>query len=690
MKQYMIACFLFLFAGSVLFAQSDDFRSSAPAPGPAPTIQIGDFTDFKLDNGLHVIVVENDKLPKVSYRLFVDVPLHNEGAFAGAAEMAGDLLRTGTTNKQKAEIDEEIDFIGASLNTFSTGAFGSGLSRHKERLLGIMANVILRPTFPEEEFDKLKRQTLSGLAQAKEDPNQIASNVAQVIRYGADHPYGEIMTEKTVENITVDKCREYYQTYFKPNVSYLVMVGDIKVDEARDLAQQYFGKWASETMVKEYIKKPARPEGTVVDFVPKTGAVQSVINVTYPIKLKPGTMDAIKAQVLNTILGSSFSGRLFSNLREDKAYTYGAYSSMNTDPHIGYFNASASVRNEVTDSSIHEFLYELNRIRTEKVTDAELNRSKNMITGSFARRLESPEAIAQFALNTVRYKLPRDFYPTYLKNVAAVTAADVLEIAQEYITPEQAHVLVVGNKDIVESLQRFATSGEVNYYNTDGVKQELVGFEMPSGLTASTVIANYVKAIGGQEQLNEVEDVTMVMSGSVQGMAMTMTMKRKEPGMMVQKVEMNGMVAQEMRLNGDEAKMLQMGQEMPVEEAQITDLKSQAEIFPEARYEELGYQVELDGVEKVEDKPAYVIKVTSPSGDQLIDYYDQESGLKVRSVVSNEGQTITTDFSDYKEVDGLLFPYKITSSGMMPVPLVFEIQEIAVNSGIDDAEFDVK
>ncbi len=689
MKRYIFLFLCFVVSAGWLVGQDEEFRRNAPEPGPAPVIQLGDFSDFELENGLHVIVVENHKLPRVSFQLYVNTPVFAEGAYAGTADMAGDLLRTGTESKAKAEIDEMIDFMGANLNTYANGAFASSLSRHKDRLMGILSEVILRPTFPAEEFDKLKTQNLSALSQAKEDPDQIASNVADVLRYG-DHPYAELMTEQTIENITVDNCREYYTTYFKPNISYLVMVGDIDADEARSLAERYFGDWESQDMMKEYYEKPDAPASTQVDFVPKAGAVQSIVNVTYPIRLRPGTLEAIEAQLLNTILGSSFNGRLFANLREDKAYTYGAYSSISSDPNIGYFNAYASVRNEVTDSAVHEFLYELERIRTEKVADDELRRAKNMITGTFARQLENPESIAQFALNTVRYNLPRDFYPTYLKNLANVTAADLLELAEQYILPEQAHILVVGNKEVADRLERFSADGEVRFYNVYGEPQEMAGVVMPEGLTAESVIADYVDAIGGAERCNQVEDATIVMSGSVQGMDMTMTLKRKEPGMMVTLVQMSGMTVNEVVVNGDQAKMSQMGQPVPVEDDALAELQMQSEIFPEARYQELGFSVALDGMEKVGSTDAYVVKVTAPSGEEILDYYDAASGLKLRSVTASDGATVTTDFGDYQEVDGYMFPYEITSSGMMPVPLVFKVESISVNTGLDDAEFSVE
>jgi zinc protease len=372
---------LFLSLGAGLVAQ-EDFRKSAPEAAPAPAINLGDFVDFKLDNGLHVILVENHKLPRVSFQLYVDVPLHGEGDQTGVSNLAGSLLRTGTTERSKAELDEAIDFIGANLSTNARGMFGSTITKHRETLLSIMSEVLLQPSFPAEEFEKLKRQTASGLAQAANNPTAIASRVGDVLRYGKDHPYGELTTEATLENISLTDARAYYERYFHPNNSYLVMVGDLTLAETRRLAEAYFGNWETGKVDKFSITPPDKPRSRQVSFVARPGAVQSVVRITYPVNLKPGTKDAIQAGLLtNIILGSSFNGRLFKNLREDKGYTYGASSRIDSDPYVGYFDASADVRNEVTDSAVAQFLYELDRVGIEKVSEEELALGKAQIMG---------------------------------------------------------------------------------------------------------------------------------------------------------------------------------------------------------------------------------------------------------------------------------------------------------------------
>lgn len=692
MKKILFFHFLlsFLLLSQGVFSQ-EDFRKTSPKPGPAPRIELGKAEQFTLKNGLKVIVVENHKLPRVSFQVFVDVPPFLEGDYAGMANMAGQLLNKGTTTRTKAQIDEAVDFIGASLSTSSSGVTGSCLTRHKDKLLEIMSDVLFNPVFPADEFDKLKKQTLSGLQASKDDPNTIASNVSAVLRNGKSHPYGEIGNEKTVNSIDVAKCKEFYNTYFKPNISYLIVTGDITAKEVKDLAPKYFGAWKQGDVVKTNFPAPQKPAVAQVDFVDKAGAVQSVINITYPIDLKPGHPDAIKASVMNTLLGAYFGSRLMSNLREDKGYTYGARSSLENDPVVGSFTAYASVRNEVTDSSIVQFLFELNRLNEEMPPQKELDMVKSVMTGSFARSLESPETVARFALNTVRYNLPQDYYNTYLERLSKVAPADILEVSKKYVTPAQAHILVVGNKDeVAEKLAVFSPEKKVNFFDVYGNKIEDAGLTVPEGVTAETILADYLAALGSPASLKAINSVKIVMSTNVQGMTMETTLFHKEPAKLKMSNAMMGSVVQESVFNGDKGINMQMGQKMPMEANQLEDMKVDAHLFPERVYTKLGVKTELKGVEMVEGKKTYKIVIEYPSGTKKTHYFDVETSLKIREIEQEEGMTITNDIGEYKEVNGIKFPHKITITGAAPFPLTMETKSVEVNSQMEDEVFKVE
>ncbi len=690
--QSSLLVLLFLFVQQI--QAQEDFRAKAPKAGPAPKIELGTYDQFTLDNGLKVIIVENHKIPRVSFQLLVDIPPLKEGEYAGAADMAGQLLSTGTKNKSKAEIDETVDFMGANLSTSAGGVFASSLSKHKESILEIMAEVLLEPTFPQEEFDKLKKQTLSGLQAQKDDPNAIARNVARVLRFGQDHPYGELTTEITVDKIMLDHCKKFYGTYFKPNISYLSVVGDVDKNEIKPLVEKYFGSWKKGMVAKEKYEKPKKLSGTQANFVNKTGAVQSVVNITYPVDLKPGTPDVIKGRVMNYLLGGS-GGRLYKNIREDKAYTYGAYSSLSSDREVGYFDANASVRNEVTDSAVVEFLYELNRLRDEKVPQEELDKVKSVFTGSFARSLEQPSTVARFALNIARYNLPENYYQTYLQKLNAVTVDDVQEMAKKYITPENAHILVVGNKDeVAEKMARFAANGKVNYYDSYGIPIKMSKEVLPAGLTAESVIEKYISAIGGKENLQKVKTMEVEMAATVQGMGVDMKIQQKAPGKFAMNVTAQGMVMQQQVFDGEKGMSAQMGQKTMLKDKELESLKEQSIMFGELTYKERGYTLELKGIEAVEGKDAYKVLITSPGGNKVTEFYDKKTSYKIRTIATQEANessvTITTDLLDYKEVDGIVFPYTMVISGAMPFPLKMETQSIEVNKEIDDSVFKVE
>ena len=665
-------------------------RTKAPEAGPAPEIQIGEYKSFELDNGLKVFVVENHKIPRVAISLSLNNKPIREEDKVGYVDFMGQLLRNGTKTRSKAQLDEEIDFIGASLTTSSNGIYGAALTKHKDKLLELMTDVLFNPAFPEDELEKIRKQTLSGLASSKDDPDAIADNVEKALVYGADHPYGELTTEETVENIKLEDVKGYYNTYFKPNVGYLAVVGDITLKDAKKLITKHFSQWQKGKIEEPTYQMPQSPEKTYVALVDRPSSVQSVIQVSYPIDLKPGSSDAIKARVLNQILGGGFSSRLMQNLREDKAFTYGSRSSIMDDELVGMFTASASVRNEVTDSAVHEFLHELDRIRTSNVEEYELEAAKASIIGAFARALEQPNTVARFAINTSRYNLPKDYYSNYLKNVSNTTVADIRAMAEKYIRPENAIVIVVGKgSEVSDGLKKF---GEVKYFDNYGNQYDpSKSQKVPAGLTAQKVIDNYIAALGGQKKLSDVKSLKMAMGADMMGNNIDMKMYKKTPKKLLVEVGMGGNVMSKQLMNGEEVSASNMGADLPIDDETKEEFLISSYPFPELNYEELGVKTDLKGVEKVDTKNAYAVEVTYPSGNKVTQYYDVESGLKVRQtkiVKTAQGEmAMSTEFGEYKEVDGIQFPHLIVQPMGGGMKLNIKTKSVEVNPAIDDSVF---
>jgi zinc protease len=671
-------------------AQTDDMRSTAPPAGPARTVEIGKYETFTLDNGLQVIVVENHKIPRISYRLFIDRDPIVEGAKAGYTRIAGDLLSAGTTNRTKAEIDEEVDFVGGSMSTNSRGGFASSLTKHSDNVLQVFSDVILNPSFPQDEFDKNKTQMLSGLQTQKDDPDAISGNVSGALTYGLEHPYGEMTTETTVENIVLDDCKNYYETYFKPNAAYMVVVGDISPAKAKKQVEKYFGSWERGEIPEHTYEMPALPGERSVAFVDKAGAVQSVIRITHPVDLKPGNEDVIPSRVMNSILGSGFSGRLFRNLREDKAYTYGAYSSLGSDELVASFTASASVRNEVTDSSIVQFLVELNRMRDEDVTEDELELAKNYIAGAFARNLESPQTVANFALNTFRYNLPEEFYSSYLERLDAVDKATVRAMAQKYINTDQTRIVVVGSKDDVsENLAQFSANGEVTFYDIYANEKAP---EMDVGdVSAEDVVNAYITAIGGRDVLESVKSIKVVMGADAMGQPIEFVEYKMNPGKFAISMSMMGETMMRQVFDGENGYKEQQGQKMPLDSADLKNLKEGAKMTPELDYLTDDYTLEVVGLEEIDGEMAYKLKVTNVDDVSSLHYFSKDTGLKLRSITTVEGNgqsvTSTADFSDYREVSGVMLAHNKKLTGFAPFPLEMKTTSVEVNGEIDPSVF---
>lgn len=668
-------------------------RSIRPQAGPAPVIKLADAQSFTLANGLKVFVVENHKLPRVSYTVLLDTHPLAEGNKAGTSEFIGSLLTAGTKTLTKEQFDEQTDAIGATLEATSHGITGSSLVKHQEKLLQLMGDALLNANFQQSEMDKLKKQMESGLAQAKNEPDQMLSNVSAVLNYGKQHPYGEIMTEETLANITLEDCKNYYSTYFRPNVGYLAIVGDINLADAKKMAEKYFGKWEKGTVPVATYPATPQPNGAIVQFVPREGAVQSVIGVTYPIDLKPGSPDAIKAKVLNEILGGSSQGRLFLNLREKHGWTYGSYSTISTDAIVGDFQAYAKARNEVTDSSVNEIINEMKSLNSEKVNDESLKNTLAYMTGTFAIGLENPATIANYAINIDRYNMPKDYYKNYLKTLNAVTAADVQATAQKLVHADNANIIVVGDKAEAEKLKRFSSNGTINYYDYKGnpLKVETAK-AVPNNMTAATVMENYFKAIGGRKALESVKDLTQSATIDAGGREATIVFKTITPDKWMMSVIMDGMgEVQKIVLNGDKAYMSGMGQpQTEMKKEKVDEMKEQADIQADFHPEKYNHTLLLTGQEAVNGKDAYVIETTTKGSDNTSkSYYDVETGLLVKKIEKTSEGTQVTTLGNYKEVKGapgLKMPYSVSINNGQGDQKV-DFSSVIANSGLKPESF---
>lgn len=666
-----------------LFAQVD--RSVLPAAGPAPEIQFNDAESFELENGLKVFVVSNDKLPRVAYYLILDRDPLFEGEKAGLTGFVGEMMMAGTSSRSKDELDEEIDFIGASLNASSSSLSGSSLKQHQEKVLELMADILYHPIFPESELEKLKKQALTSLASSKDDPDYLAGVVSSALVYGKDHPYGETQTEESIQNVNLEDIRHYYETYFKPNIAYLAIVGDIQKDEAKQLVNQYFNEWEEGEVPKNSYEMPTPPRENRVALLDRPNAVQSVLNLGYPLDMHVTNEDFLATRVLNFILGEGFNSRLNANLRETKGYTYGARSTIGSDRLVARFSANTSVRTEVTDSAVHEIIYEIRNLAEKGISEEELITAKANLSGRFGRSLENPSTIASFAINIARYNLPQDFYSSYLQRMEALSVEDINRVAEKYLKPDNMYITVVGNgSEFKEKLKQF---GEIHLYNNKGDEVQEMQLS-DANLTAEKVIQNYLEAIGGKTAAEQITTARITMSAEIQGMKLDMiSLHDISNQRMVQKVVMMGNEASKTIIKNGEATVSAMGQSQTLTDEQYEDVKmSSLWIIPELHYESLGYTLSLEGVQDVDGEAAYRITVSNPTGGKVNNYYSVDSGLKIRSENELSGET---DYMAYETFEGVKFPVEISlKNPMIPVPLNSKIESFEVNVPLSDGDFD--
>ena len=673
-------------------------RSVRPKAGEAPQINIKDSKVFKTDNGITVLLSENHKIPKVSFSLMIgrDPVLENEKT--GLSEIMGSLIMSGTSNKSKDELDGEIDYIGASISASSGSLSLSCLKKHANKGLALMSDVLLNANFPQSEFDRIIKQMESALLNTKSDPSSMASNASDKINF-PNHPYGEVMTEESLKNIKLNDVKDLYERSFIPAESYLVVVGDITEDETRKYINSYFSSWKSnKKVIKNNLSGGTRSKGNQVYFVKKPGAVQSVINISFPMDIGIGSKDEIALKVLNGIFGGGgFGNRLMQNLREDKAYTYGCYSSLDLDENGSTFSAGGNFRNEVTDSAITEILSEFAKIRESEVTDDEISLTKSSMAGGFARSLERPSTISRFALRIIKYNLDKDYYKTYLKRLGAVSREDVLAMAKKYLTSENCNIIVVGNEDILPSLEKFDSDGKIDLLDAFGNPVQNI---KPADITKDELINNYLSKVTmtgdsktRSEKLSKVKSILTISEFSSPQMPfkITMTSYKKSPNTEALKMEGQGMTFMRSYFNGKNGNTynMQTGKN-DLSEDEINAKKMSKGYFPEKYYSELELDYELLGIENMEGVDCYVLKMNI-GDDQSIDYYDVKTFLKLKSLsITKQGESVgesSVTYSDYKEVNGFLFPHK-TSMNFGPTSLSGEVKEIKFNESFDLSEFE--
>lgn len=660
-----------------------------PKPGPAPSINIKKPESFTLKNGLKVLIVENHKLPRVSYTLTMDNPPYAEGAKKGVSDILSAMIGNGTETVSKDKFNEEIDFLGANINFWSSGASANGLSRYSSRLLELMADGALNPIFVQEEFDKEVAKAIEGLKADEKSATAIARRVEGVLTYGKEHYNGEFTSEETLKNVTLDDVKLNYNTYFVPGNAYLVIVGDVDFKKTKKEVEKLFGKWKKATAPQLTYSNPIDVQYSQINFIDVPNAVQSEIAVVNLSKLKMTDKDYFAAILANQILGGGGEGRLFLNLREAHGWTYGSYSSLGSGKYINKFRSGAAVRNAVTDSAVVEIFNELKKIRKDLVSEEELRNAKAKYVGNFVMQIEKPATVARYALNKETQSLPDDFYENYIKNINAVTAEDIRNAANKYFLADNSRVVIVGKAaEVLPSLEVMSKKEKmpIFYFDKFGNKAEKpeVKKEIPAGVTAQSVLKKHIDLIGGEKALKDVNTFTVIANATIQGMSVTRIDKHAK-NKNSSEITAMGATAMKTVINDKAGYVLVQGQKQVLTEEQAVVFRDSEEMFPELSLLN-NKEIVISGIETINGEDAYVIK-----RGPITYFYNAKSGFKVGQAVEIEqaGQKITQTayYEDYKDVKGVKFPYK-TIVKMMGMDIELTTSEVKINEGVTDKDFE--
>lgn len=473
---------LMLLAGATPLAAQIPDRSAPPELGPPPRLSLPPIEQLELTNGLKVMLMEKHQVPVVAVNLVVrGGSVMDPAGKVGVATMTADMMDEGAADRDALALADAIDFLGANISTFA-GPHTAGVTLYApvsklQDALPLMADVALRPSFPEQELERKRRSRLTTLLQWHDQPSAIASVLLDRALYG-DHPYGNsrIGDEASIRALSVADLRSFHDTYFVPNNAVLIVVGDVTADEIMPNLEHAFGAWSPGEVPAHSWPDPQQVARREVLLVDRPGSAQSEIEIGR-IGVPRSTDDYYSLQVMNTILGGAFTSRLNQNLREDKGYTYGARSSFSYRELPGPFVAASAVQTDATDKALIEFFKEFDGIR-DRIPPDELERGKNYLALRHPGSFQSVRAIAGNIEDLWEYDLPTDYFNQFVDRVLAVTQADVQRVARRYVVPDRMLVVIVGDRARIESGIRALNLGPLRILSIEevlGPKPEVGG-----------------------------------------------------------------------------------------------------------------------------------------------------------------------------------------------------------------------
>jgi len=454
--------------------QTEAFRHQMPPPLAPRPLNLPEPFETTLSNGLSVVLVEDQRLPLISFRLaFHSGQANDPAGLPGLGDMMSHLLTEGTATRTSRQIAEAVERLGASLSVGSGSDFttvaASSLSIYADEILELMADVTLHASFPQNEIDLARENTKQMLIQQRAQPNFLATERVAQVMFGS-HPYARVApTAEMLDAMTREDILSFCKSAFIPNNAVMLIVGDCDRDAMIARIEQLFSGWQPGALSDLHFPELPKRESRTAYVVDRPGSAQSNIVIANH-GITRSSPDYFPMLLMHTVLGANASSRLFMNLREHKGYTYGAYSNLDARRLAGTFRATAEVRTSVTGASLHEFFFELERIRNEAVSEEEINNAKSYLAGVFPIRIETQEGLTDQLVSIRMLNLPRDYLHSYRERVNEVTADQIQNVAQKYVTPDRAAIVIVGDAaEISEQVKQY--SEVIELYDTEGKRK---------------------------------------------------------------------------------------------------------------------------------------------------------------------------------------------------------------------------
>jgi len=679
------------------FAQTKIDRSKKPAAGPAPVISIPDPVIFNMPNGMTVLVVENHKIPKVRAVLNIDAGPIKEGSKAGVTDLMGEMLGEGTTTMTKDKFDESVDLIGADVTLSASGGSASALTRYFDKAFMLMADALKNPSFPGESFKKIQSQTITALKQNEKKASTIAERVNSALNYGKQTALGEFTTEESIKGLTLNDIKEAYKNYITPSRSYLTFVGDITPAAAKVLAEKAFEKWTGTKLTLPTIADVQNPDKTEIDFVDVPTAVQAELRVGNLVTNPLNGSDYHALVLANYILGGGAESKLFMNIREKRGFAYDAHSSLGNGRFQSLFTAITQVRTDKADSAVAELVSQILNMRDGKITDEELAGAKAVYNGLFALRMENPAITATYASNILINNLPKDFYRTYLQKINSITKEDIVRVSKNFFNETNSRIVIVGNgSKIIPNLGRLGYPIKKYDRFAEPVVDKPAEVKVDESVkttekvSAYNVIEDYLKAIGGKEEVKKVTSVSSTISLTMQGRSFTGTDKIMAPNKHLTELKMGVVTVMKFVFDGTKGYQQQGPQKADLTEGEIKEALDDKGIIPQLFYISADYKTEYIGSGKIGDEVTYRLKIVMPSGRLSIQEYSAKTGLLLKEeTTSKQGdadEPVTIEYKNYQKTGNIMMPTEITRNAG-GLELTFIYSDVKINEGVSVEDF---